>query len=146
MQGSTTNIVFDLGGTYDIESFALWNGGAGGIFGTSSGIRDFTLEASSDASFSNFTSLGNFTANRAPSAGNVSAQIFTFSSTTAAWVRLNSINTYGVNFTTINEVAFKQSITGVPEPSSLAMLLAAGTSGMVHRRRRARKIESDLDT
>ncbi len=133
---SSGNVDFNLGGTFTIESFALWNGGQSGVNGTSSGIRDFQLLVSADSSFSNSISLGNFVANQAPSIGPIGAQIFTFAPTSAAFVRLASTSTHGAPFTTINEVAFEgTAITAVPEPSSLALLFAASTFGLIRLRR-----------
>ncbi len=135
----TGNFDFALGGTFTIQSFALWNIGGNEDFN----LRGFELLASDDASFSTFTSLGTFDAN--PNTGPDTAvlpEVFPFAPTSAAFVRMRITSNNGSIFSTgFGEAAFEvqSSPTAIPEPGTLALLasgvLSAGLWGW--RRRRA---------
>ena len=139
-EGSTSgNFDFALGGTFTLESFALWNLGDG----LGDNVRGFELLADDDAAFTSPTSLGTFTAahNKGPTNA-TSAEVFTFSPTSAAFVRMVITSNWGgTTFTNFGEAAFEvqTSPTAVPEPASLALLGAGGLGLLGYaRRRRAR--------
>ena len=132
----TGTITFALGQLTTIDSFALWNGNQ------DFGIRDFTLVASADSSFTTTTTLGAFTATRVADFNFSTAEVFSFAPTSAAYVRLsiNSVQGTSPSRTYIGEVAFSQvGATAVPEPGTLALAAAGvvGLAGWRWRRRRA---------
>lgn len=122
--GNTTGQVdFDLGGTFNIGSFAYWADPQG--IGQS--INIFTLLADDNASFSSPTTLGTYNASDGPGSGppsqnnaNNFGQVFEFTPTSASFVRLQILSNHGSTLTTgISEAAFE---TVVPEPTSLGLL------------------------
>jgi hypothetical protein len=126
---ATGNFDFTLSGPTIIESFALWNNGA-----ATSSVQNFTLLAADDPSFGTFTLLGSFTAAQA-----TAPQVFTFTATSATYVRMQITSNYGFGSTIIREAAFEQQSVAVPEPSSFA-LMGLGVAGLgfaAHRRRKA---------
>ena len=118
------DIDFDLGGTFLIESMALWN-----LINDSSAIGQFNLMVDDNPAFSSAVSLGSFeTSNTLGVMSNTAAEVFTFNPTSAAFVRLEILNThsdasYAVAF---SEVAFSV----VPEPTALT-LAVSGLLGLV---------------
>lgn len=133
IRSPTGNFDFDLGGTFTIEAFALWN--LGGSFGFN--LNGFELLASADSSFSNTTSLGSFNASLSGSTLSVPVQVFDFTATSAAFVRMVITSNHGSAFTGFGEAAFKVQTGVVPEAGSLAIwtLLAATCSVVAYRRR-----------
>ena len=131
-------IDFSLGGTFLVESMALWNlPNAPGSLPGDSGVNTFDLFADTDAGFTSPTLLGSFSANENFS-DTVPAQVFTFPETTAAYVRMAIISSHGstgLSTTGLSEVAFEV----VPEPGTLALLglllVGAGTG----RRKRSQR-------
>jgi len=120
-------IDYDLGAEYSISRLALW----GATFSAS--VRDFDLIASVNSDFSGSTTLGSFTA-----AQNSNLQQFTFSSTTARYIRLDAINNHGGGSdTAIGEIAFRAtSVAAVPEPATFTLLGMGAVSMLAFRRRR----------
>lgn len=134
IRSPTGNFDFDLGGTFTIEAFALWNQGENSGFN----LNGFELLASADSSFSNTTSLGSFNASPSGSPLSVPVQVFDFTATSAAFVRMVITSNYGSAFTDFGEAAFKVQTGVVPEASSLAIwTLLATASAIVGWRRRA---------
>ncbi len=133
---TTGNFDFALGGTFTLQSFALWNLGNNSL----ANVRGFELLADDNAAFSSPTSLGTFDAN--PNTGPFGAvlpEVFTFAPTTAAFVRMHITSNNGSqNVTTFGEAAFEvqASPTAVPEPGSLAILAAGGLGLLGYARRR----------
>lgn len=126
----TGNVDFDLGGTFTIESFALWNSGNG----FAENVVGFSLLADDDPSFGSPTLLGDFTAN--PNAGPfpaTPAEIFTFTPTQASFVRMSITSSNNPRASGFGEVAFEvqSAPTAVPEPASLVMLASALGAGAV---------------
>jgi hypothetical protein len=122
------NIVFSLGGQFDIESLALWNYGVSGL-----GLVDFSLFASNDISFSSSTLLGNYSALN-PSTPSSAGQIFSFNSVNTSFVKMILRSNGGdTSQVAMGEVAFELSTTEVPEPSTLAVF-ALGLMGLASRR------------
>jgi hypothetical protein len=133
--GDTTgDVAFTLGGSYAIDSFALW-----GLVSTNDGnIGSFTLLASNDVSFTTFTTLGSF--NPTYSAGSpIPATVVTFARTTASYVLMEITGNNGGPDAGFNEAAFGfESISAAPEPSSLLMAGIGIVSLMGYRLRRRR--------
>lgn len=126
---NTGHVDFDLGGQKTIAAFALWNAAQNSI----SRVATFNLLASADATFTNTINLGSFATNTSGFSGAVQAQVFTFSATDAAFVRMQITSTAapgGNNVASMGEVAF----SAVPEPSS-AMLVGSGILLALVRRR-----------
>jgi hypothetical protein len=132
----TGNFDFALGGTFTIQSFALWNRGGDSLFN----VRGFELLADDNAAFTSPVSLGSFTANpNTGPGGAVLPEVFTFTPTSAAFVRLRITSNNGGANTGFGEAAFEvqSSPAAVPEPASLALLAAGGLGLLGYARRRA---------
>lgn len=131
----TGRVDFDLGQTYQVESFALWNGRV------TQGILGFRLFASSDAAFTSSTLIGSFTAASVPDVA--PAQVFTFAPTSAAYVRLVIDSVQGAASTTsIGEVAFEVPApvsASLPEPATLTMCVLAAPLALFGLKRRSRR-------
>ena len=126
------NFDLNLGGTFRVSAMVLWN-----LLGDPSSIREFTLLADNDASFGSAVNLGTFTASNTLGAGaNTGAQVFTFPETSAAFIRLQILNTWsaGSDHAAFNEVAFKAT---VPEPT-ISWLLGLSLPAIALGSRRVR--------
>lgn len=133
INNKSATITFDLGGTYALDAFALWND----FNGSGRSVKDFTLSASTDASFSNGTVIGSFSA--ADGTGyalNNFSQIFNFDPTLASYIRMDILSNHGAEYTGFGEAAFRISDapvsaapSAVPLPAALP-LLATGLIGL----------------
>ncbi|MEI6328097.1 MAG: discoidin domain-containing protein [Pseudanabaena sp. ELA645] len=107
----TGNIDFNLGGSYDLSGFSFWNfiGGVSNV-----GIKDVSILTSTDGSV--FTSLAGAPTQFAQGVSSAAnPQTFTFSPTTASFVRFAVASNYGnANFTGFSEVQFDSAATPVP--------------------------------
>jgi hypothetical protein len=126
VSNTTTGVaVFDLGRVMNLDSVAIWNfGGLGGTL--TFAITRVTLEASLDASFSNPTNLGTF--NLSVFATTNPAQVFSFPSVDAEFVRLRDFQSNGAPAIGLGEIAFDAA--PAPEPSTLT-LFGIGTLGLI---------------
>lgn len=113
---ATGNFDFDLGGSRVLLSFALWNYNAGGA----DDLVGFNLLADDNAAFSSPVTLGSFVAdaNFFGSSIAIPAQVFTFTATSASFVRLQITSNVNSPFTAFGEGAFE--VQAIPEASSLA--------------------------
>ncbi|MCH7645066.1 MAG: hypothetical protein IH974_09550 [Myxococcales bacterium] len=103
--GTTTgNVDFDLGGTFFIQSVALWNRGEG----SSDNITGITLLADDNASFTDPVTLGSFTAdlNTGP-IQRVLPEVFTFAPAAASHVRMQITSNNGASTSGFGEIAFE---------------------------------------
>lgn len=126
---TTGNFDFDLGGSFNIESFALWADPQN----IGQGVNAFSLLADDNALFSSPQLLGNYNAvNGIPNATNF-GQIFAFTPVVATHVRMQITSNHGSALTTgMVEAAFE---VVVPEPGSIGMVLGAGLGLLTLRRR-----------
>jgi hypothetical protein len=128
---TTGNVDFTLGGSYEIDAFAIW-----ALISTNGdNIGHFTLLASNDPSFTTFTTLGSFTPTYSPGSP-IPATVVTFTATTASYVRLEITSNNGGPDAGFNEAAFEFEPT--PEPSSLLMV-GIGIAPVLGYRLRRRK-------
>lgn len=126
----TGNFDFDLGGTHTIDALALWNDPQN----AGQGVKQFNLYASGDSLFTSPTLLGSYSAVNGLGSANL-AQIFSFSPTAAAYVRMQILSNNGSSFVTgISEAAFDVAV--VPVPAAAWLLGSAfSTLGLFRRRR-----------
>ena len=105
---------FDLGGSFDIQSFALWADPQS----AGQGVMGFNLLADDNASFSSATLLGSYSAvDGLGDPGNL-AQVFGFTPTTASYVRMEILSNNGsATYTGISEAAFE--LVAVPLPAAV---------------------------
>lgn len=99
-------MVFDLGGIFTIDSFALWTQLNSNAINAFSILVDGTLAGSFNALVG--------------SAPNISAQVFDLTDLTGRFITLQVTSNHGGNNVNIGEVAFE--VTSVPEPTSIALL------------------------
>jgi hypothetical protein len=132
------NIDFNFGSVLTLSRLALWNDIDIQALGT------FEVFSSTDASFTNLTSLGNFTAT--PQAVGTLSQVFDFTNATTQFLRVRGtpVNTPN-GLLNIGEFAFESigTASAVPEPTSLALfgIGACVAGGTAARRRRLEKLQ-----
>lgn len=134
--GSTVDLDFDLGGSYAIESMAFWNRGSNHYSNT----RAFQLLVADNAAFTGATVVGNYS-DVNTNTGSFTAvlpEVFTFAAITASYVRLQ-IDVSQDGQVRVGEVAFEVAPQQtVPEPGTLALVLASGLAlAAVRRQSRA---------
>ena len=133
----TGNFDFDLGGSYAIQSFALWNPGSDYF----SNMIGFNLLGDDNAAFSSPTTLlsgQSANPNTGPSFAAL-AEVFAFAPTTASFVRLEITSHNGSASKSFGEAAFE--LSSVAEPSSFLSSSSAGIGliGRAWRRSRPRR-------
>lgn len=132
----TATIVFDLGGSYALDGFALWADWQG----VGQGVNEFRLSASSESSFTSSTLLGDFQATDGPGfvigAASNFGQTFGFAETNASFIQMEIFSNHGATFPVVGfgEAAFRLADT-VPGPASLPLLFA-GFLGVIGLSRR----------
>lgn len=125
----TGNFDFDLGGSFLIDRFALWNLGSDRV----ASIVGFNLLADDNPAFSSPVNLGSFNADPGNQGGHasVSPKVVSFTPTMASHLRMQITSNFGNQFTTgFGEAAFAV----VPEPSC-ALLVLLGVGHMLKRRK-----------
>lgn len=130
---TSATLDFDMGGATLLDALVLWNRGVQ----TNQQIGDFDLIASNDASFTNTTLLGSFSASGNGTDLATGAQVFTFQEISASYIRMNITSPLprGI-ILSAGEIAFGSGTTSVvPEPSSLAIFgVGACVVGATRRR------------
>lgn len=115
---------FDLGQSYTLSHFVLWNGPAS----ASTRVSTFTISVSSSPAFATLQNLGTFSST--PTAAHpVAAEGFALTEGQGRYVRLEVTNAGGPR-TLIGEVAF----AAVPEPST-ALLASLACLALTRRSR-----------
>ncbi len=118
-------ITYDLGGLYNLESFALWNRGL-----PDQGINSFELIFSETTDFAISTTVSGLNGGVAGANNAALADVFSFSVVSAAFVKLNILSTYNTfDLITFGEVAFESFVSEVPLPAALPLFLA-GLAGL----------------
>lgn len=122
--GPFTGILdFDLGGSYNVERFAMWNT----ALGSSANVRSFTLFVSDVADFSSATNVGTFVNPQLNSFDPYPVTVFDTLDTTGQYLRLQVNSHYNNgNVVEIGEVALDVTPDNtVPEPGALALVSLA---------------------
>jgi hypothetical protein len=123
--GSNT-IDFDLGGNYDVEGLAFWNGIGSG--GSNFGVKDILISASQDGI--NFTLIPGSPTEFAESlAVPALPETFSFDAVSATHIRIVALTNHGeATFTGINEIAFigtGEATGNIINPASVTTTLVA---------------------
>jgi hypothetical protein len=126
-------LTFDLGATYDISKFVMWNGTSG----ISASINGFSISTSNVSDFSSYTDVGSFTGHQS----HYGATVYDLLNTNARYVKLTIDGNFGNSCCTgVGDIAFDTQISAVPEAETAAMLLAGlGLIGSIVRRRKAKQ-------
>ena len=136
----TATLDFDLGNTKLIDGLALWN--RGDDIGPQ--IKDFEVYASADASFTNLTLLGSYTADTNLGTNIATrAEVIEFGLVNTQYLRMNLLTpNFPTSILSAGEVAFREQQNVVPEPSSLN-LIGLGVLGLVTLVRKRREAMSN---
>lgn len=123
-------LTFDLGATYDISKFVMWNGASG----ISASVNGFSISTSNVSDFSSSTSVGSFTGHQS----HYGATVYDLLDTNARYVKLSINGNFGNGCcTAVGDIAFDTQVSAVPESETYAMLLAGlGIVGSIVRRRK----------
>jgi hypothetical protein len=123
-----TDITFNLGAEYDLESVLFWNYAESG--NTDRGIKSVTASFSSDGlSFTGATTLNFAEAGGLP----VAVETVSMVASDVQYVKFTDFDDHGGgNLAGFSEIRF----TAIPEPSSAAALLGFGALACALRRRR----------
>lgn len=124
--GSTGNIDFNLGGSYNLSGFSYWNWDGSpnpSVFG----IKDVSILTSTDGLA--YTSLAGAPTQFAIG-GSGNPEQFTFSPTVASHVRFSVLSTYGPPVIGFNEVQF-DSAAATPVPFDFDPSLGVVSLGVV---------------
>lgn len=109
----TGTIDLDLGATFSVERFAIWNAFSELSLGTVRHINAFTVFTDSQSNFATATNVGSFTN---PELG-LDGTIFDLTDSIARYVRVQINSNHGDSqFTQSGEFAF--GTTAIPEPSA----------------------------
>jgi len=133
---STRYIQFNLNGTYNLSGFTFWNLGGSSQALTHQGIKDVTIEYSSNGGGTWSTLIGAPTSFTVGTFGvpaiSQSPQTYSFASVAATHVRFTNLSNFGGLPSNDNRIGFSeiQFATKVPEPSALLALLAFGLAGV----------------
>lgn len=121
------SIVFDLGASYNVTRFVMWNGASG----INASVNNFGFTTSSVADFSTSTAVGAFVGQQS----NYGATVYDLTDSLARYVRFDIRGNFGNGCCiAIGDIAFEVSDAGnqVPEPGTLALvglsLLGAGVA------------------
>lgn len=127
------SLTFDLGATYSISKFVMWNGASG----ISASVKGFSITTSNDSTFSTFTNVGSFTGQQ----NDYAATVYDLLDTTARYVKFNIDGNFGNGCCiAVGDIALETSVTAVPEPETYAMMLAGlGMIGVSFKRRKAKQ-------
>lgn len=125
---SSGYFTFDLGATYNLSKFVMWNG----TYGLNASVNGFSISTSNVSDFSTFTDVGIFTGNQQ----HYGATVYDLQDTSARYVKLSIRGNFGSAFTGVGDIAFDTTVSAVPEPETYALMLAGlGLVGAVARRR-----------
>jgi hypothetical protein len=131
----TGTVTFTLGGTYQVDRFSFWNQNGGGPgFGGTTGVQGVQVLTSTDG-VSFFLLPGGPSLFAQVPATVAPPEIFTFAPVTATHFRFNILSNYGFTSSTgFAEVGFN-SVSSVPEPATVGLLIGGLIMGLLGVRR-----------
>ena len=128
------SIDIDLGATFAIEKFAIWNAQSDPLSGGNLHLRNigvFEVYTDDNSTFASPTLVGTFSNPTQTDAAAIQANSFDIVDTNARYVRVRIFGNHGSpNFTQAGEFGFGTSANPVtiPEPSSLILLGLVGVA------------------